>query len=174
MCIQFGSVFASRVLHREALPLRDAAASGPDGVTLLGIDHFSATKLVDYAWSLLLTRAAADDLRSWSNDLLLMAVCDHFVHRYSRTCTRALLGKAFAVEAHVGLKAMRSTAHPEVKTTVDAEAAQTLCLLKQPTIYGRKWARREPSGWSRRRQVHCETSPWPCHEVMRLLALQQT
>ena len=90
MCIQFGSAFASRVLHREALPLRDAAASGPDGVTLLGIDHFSATKLVDYAWSLLLTRAAADDLRSWSNDLLLMAVCDHFVHRYSRTCTRAL------------------------------------------------------------------------------------
>ena len=34
------------ILHREAPPLRDGAASGPDGVTLLSIDHFSATKFV--------------------------------------------------------------------------------------------------------------------------------
>ena len=98
VCIQFGSAFASRVLHREALPLRDAAASGPDGVTLLGIDHFSATKLVDYAWSLLLTRAAADDLRSWSNDLVLMAVCDHqSPAREALRCrgARRFEGKAF-------------------------------------------------------------------------------
>ena len=35
----------------------------------------------------------------------------------SRTCTRPLLGKAFAVVAHVGLKATFSTAHLEVKPT---------------------------------------------------------
>ena len=79
-------------LHREALPLRDGAASGPDGVTLLGIDHFSATKLVHYAWSLLLTRAAANDLRSWSNgSVRLLAAYDYLLP--ACTVTSCLLGQ---------------------------------------------------------------------------------
>ena len=45
--------YGSRVLDREAVPLRHAAASGPDAFTVIGIDHFS-TK---------------NGLRSLSNDI---------------------------------------------------------------------------------------------------------
>ena len=39
--------YGSRVLDREAVPLRHAAASGPDAFTVIGIDHFSTKKLID-------------------------------------------------------------------------------------------------------------------------------